>query len=210
MKDFKFPTPIRKKMWALSAQECVYLDMTLVLPMPNSDIYKMTIGHHLTDTQCKARASALVTSMDGKDYLEARKTQLSEWFFPEKYGVSKQKSADGFSEGFAQQVIETIEREVGNPSSPIYIDAIKLAFKKVEKDLSTTNSVDPPKRYLPVSCSECAYNQWINANCEILCGRCKYREFGVANGLNLTYQEMIKPKEKDVYDEGSKENSYKE
>lgn len=199
-RDFKLPTPIRKKLWALTAQECVFLDMTLILPMANSDIYKLVLGHTLTDTQCRARASALVTSLDGKDYLETRQNQISEWFFPEKHGKSA-RNADGFSEGFAQQVIETIEREAGNPGSPIYIDAIKIAFKKVEKDLSTTNSVDPPKRYLPVTCSECAYNHWINTNCEILCKRCKYRDFGMANGLILSYQEMIKPEGETTSDE---------
>ena len=209
IRNFKLPPAIKKKMWSLTDKECLFLDMTLVFPLSYADLYKMVLGKDITDAQCRTRSSAVVTSADGKEYLEMRIHQLSEFFFPEKKNI-KQRGADGFSEGFANDVIEILEREALDPNSAIRVEALKMAITKIQKDLAATSSADPPKRYLPVTCSECAYNQWINANCEILCGRCKNRNFAIANGLELSYQEMLEPEVKLISDEKDKEPSGEE
>lgn len=209
IRNFKLPPAIKKKMWSLTDKECLFLDMTLVFPLSYADLYKMALGKDITDAQCRTRASGVVTSADGKEYLEMRIHQLSEFFFPEKKNI-KQKGADGFSEGYAESIIEVLERESLDPNSPIRVDALKMAITKIQKDIAATNSADPPKRYLPVTCSECAYNQWINTNCEILCGRCKNRNFAIANGLELSYQEMLEPEVKLISDEKDEKASERE
>lgn len=51
--------------------------------------------------------------------------------------------------------------------------------------------VEQPRRYLPESCSSCAYRAFCEENTEDMCQYCRYRAYGAENGLNLSKEEML-------------------
>ena len=190
-KDFNLPIAPKKNMWSLSEKECLFLDLTIFFSTPIFELYKMVVGKDLTDAQCRVRASAILTSLDGKDYLSSRRLQLQSHFYPDLAGTEIKKGADGFSQGFNERVIEEIEKAVNNPSSTVHFDAIKLAFSKIQKEIEQSEIVEPPKRYLPISCRDCAYKEWIETNCEVLCFKCRYRKYATDHGITYKFTEMI-------------------
>ena len=52
-------------------------------------------------------------------------------------------------------------------------------------------TASPPMRYLPESCSTCRYKLFVEDNAEDECNRCKYRKFGIANGLKFDYKNQL-------------------
>lgn len=197
IKDFHLPTAVSNPIWSLTDKQKFFLDMTLVHKVPHSELYRMVVDvDNLTYAQCRSRAAALVTSMDGVDYLKARGIQLTNYFYPHA-GSDKNKKigADGFSEGFQQKAIAELERIAGNPSDPNFFDAIKVVMAKLSKDLLERGSMLPPQRYLPEMCSTCRYKVFCEKETEDECTRCKYRDFANDNDVFYDYKNQLRPLE---------------
>lgn len=195
-KIFKLPPAPSNKMWALTEREKVFLDLTLFLTIPYAEIYRMAINKDITETAAKTKASALATSMDGKDYIDVRSKQLEEFFYPSDQAENEDgKTTETKLRTLEGKVVRMLEGMLDDPTNEAHFDAIKLVMQKVSKDLESGDGEEPPKRYLPVRCGECAYKNWIHSNCEIKCHQCKYREFGIKNGLQLEFEEMFNKEE---------------
>lgn len=191
-RTFKLPAQPAKKIWSLSAKEMLFLDMTMFLSLPHGDLYRMTVKSDITDAQCRTRASALMTSFDGKDYLEVRTSQLQEHYWPEaERPKEKKRGKDGFSEDFVPTVIRKLETIVNNPDDPNYFDGIKVALTKVMKDMETGEMAEPPKRYLPEVCGNCRYKNFVEQECIDECKICKYKAYANDNGVAYTFQDQL-------------------
>ena len=192
MRDFKLPNfADKKKSWSLSDKELFYLDMSIVLPKTNHELYRL-ISPDLSEAQCKNRSAALNTSYDGKEYLELRRKQLTLHFYPDKDESKRQVDEDGFSIGFKDKVIRILENELNNPGSANFSDALKIAANKIVKDFDKQGGQEPPRRYLPETCGSCRYKLFVESNLEIdQCKICKYREFGNDNDVFYDYKNQL-------------------
>lgn len=195
--NFKLPPPVKKRMWSLSDKECLFLDMTIFLPLPNWEIFRMVMakdGATLTETLCKTRAAGVTTSMDGKEYLEYRLTQLNNYFYPDEGATKKEKvkiGPDGFPEGLTQKVMILMDDMLNKPNAEGFSDAFKLAFQKVSKDMDLSNLGEPPKRYLPEMCKECRYKVFCEGECLDECKICRYRKYANDNGVFYTHKDQL-------------------
>ena len=191
-KTFKVPAQPQKKIWSLSPKEMLFLDFTIFFSINHWELYKMVVKSDITDAQCRLRASALMTSFDGKDYIETRITQMSEFYWPEKEEVKDRKRGkDGFSEDFVPNVIKKLETIVNNPEDPNYFEGIKVALNKVLKDMQSENLSEPPQRYLPENCDACRYKVFCEQQCEDECTICKYRKYANENGVIYDYKDQL-------------------
>ena len=159
------------------------------------ELYRSVMGMpELTATQSKTRCSALLTSMDGADYLALRRTQLANHFFGDRITKKAPKERDehGFSKNFNQSVIEKMEAILEDSKSEAYIDALKLAFNKVSKEISTGGMVDPPMRYLPENCTDCRYKNFVETEMAYdECKICRYRDFAHKNDVFFSHQHQL-------------------
>lgn len=189
---FKLPAQPSNRVWSLSPKEMLFLDMTIFFSHTHSELYRMAVKNDMTDTQCRTRASALVTSLDGQDYLRVRTAQLQEYYWPEaEKEAGKKRGRDGFSEDFVPNIIKKLETIINNPNDPNYFDAIKVGLTKAMKDIASDDLVRPPERYLPESCSSCRYKNFIEKQCVDECKICRYRQFANDNGVEYTYQNQL-------------------
>lgn len=189
---FKLPAQPVNRVWSLSPKEMLFLDMTIFFSHTHSELYRMAVKNDMTDTQCRTRASALVTSLDGQDYLRVRTAQLQEYYWPEaEKEAGKKRGRDGFSEDFVPNIIKKLETIINNPNDPNYFDAIKVGLTKAMKDIASDDLVRPPERYLPESCSSCRYKNFIEKQCVDECKICRYRQFSNDNGVEYTYQNQL-------------------
>ena len=189
---FKLPAQPSNRVWSLSPKEMLFLDMTIFFGHTHSELYRMAVKNDMTDTQCRTRASALVTSLDGQDYLRVRTAQLQEYYWPEaEKEAGKKRGRDGFSEDFVPNIIKKLETIINNPNDPNYFDAIKVGLTKAMKDIASDDLVRPPERYLPESCSSCRYKNFIEKQCVDECKICRYRQFSNDNGVEYTYQNQL-------------------
>lgn len=197
IKDFHLPAPISNRIWSLTEKDKFFLDLTMIHKKPHGDLYRLVVADPgITDAQCRSRASGLVTSMDGADYIKSRGLQLTEYFYPDlKPKDGKKIGADGFSEGFQQKAIQELERIAGNPNDPNFFDAIKVVMAKLSKDLLERGSMAPPQRYLPEMCSACRYKAFCEGEAEDECKICKYKKFANDNGIEYNYKDQLEKPE---------------
>lgn len=67
---------------------------------------------------------------------------------------------------------------------------LKIADKAGLLDMEETAD-EQPRRYLPESCSRCAYRQFCEENTEDMCPHCKYYQFGEDNGIHFVKEDML-------------------
>ena len=209
------PPPRIEPHWALTQRHTTFLDMTIMLPIQHWEAYKMVFFGAETPIALQKKASAVTLSADGREYVRARTAQLSEHFFGGEQKLMKFGTSPAILDyGKTEQVVEvkdtapekTVDEILAdlipkaardlrdimkNPSDPNYNKAFETVMAKMIKDLSAEKGARPPERYLPETCSQCAYNQWINENCEILCHRCKYKKFGDSKGVSFDLKNMM-------------------
>ena len=189
---FKLPAQPSNRVWSLSPKEMLFLDMTMFFSLTHSELYRIAVKNDMTDTQCRTRASALVTSLDGQDYLRIRTAQLQEYYWPEaEREKDKKRGRDGFYEDFVPNIIKKLETIINNPDDPNYFDAIKVGLTKAMKDIASEELVRPPERYLPETCSSCRYKNFIEKQCVDECKICRYRQFANDNDVVYTYQNLL-------------------
>lgn len=196
IKDFLLPPPVDNPIWSLTEKEKLFLDMTIVHKVVAWRLYRMSVADpNITDIQCKKRVQELLTSIDAEDYINTRRLQLSKHFFPEDFRDKRKPikiGADGFSEGFEQKVIRELETILDNPSSPVFFDALKVAFQKVSSSMDSKSAPEPPKRYLPVvPCGECRYKLFIEKEVIDECKVCRYRQFANDNGIFYDHKNQL-------------------
>lgn len=195
-RPFRLPEATTKKMWGLTQKEQLFLDMTMIFSFQHFELYRMVLAKDITDVAARAKASALVTSSDGRDYISIRTQQLMDFFYP-KLDTDKKDTPEEVEDPgtvykrLEGKVLNKLDTMLNDPNNEAHFDAIKLVMQKLSKDMDSDEQFEPPRRYLPVTCSECAYKQWIDTNAEVLCLKCKFREYGIANGLNLEFQKMF-------------------
>lgn len=207
------PPPKLEPHWALTQRHTTFLDMTIILPYQHCELYKMVFISAETPVRLQKLASAVVSSADGREYLQSRTAQLTAHFFGEtpmimRFGTHPdivdgqktdqqipehvpEKTVDEILAGMIPKAVKDLQDILKNKNDPNYNDAFRVVLQKIVKDISTEKGARPPVRYLPETCAQCAYNQWINANCEILCHKCKYKKFGDSKGVSFDLKNMM-------------------
>lgn len=105
-------------------------------------------------------------SKDARDYLEAYQKTLDEFLHPkqvksEPKGTMEERKAKAKTKlvEFAMSLADNIEQA----SDPEFV--LKVADKAGLLD-GDEEVEEQPRRYLPVTCSECAYRKFVEENCE--------------------------------------------
>ena len=101
-----------------------------------------------------------------KDYLDAYQKTLDEFLHPaakktEPVGSLEERKAKSKSKAleFAMSLLDNIE----SAEDPEFV--LKMADKVGILD-SDEEVEEQPRRYLPVTCNECAYRKFVEENCE--------------------------------------------
>lgn len=115
----------------------------------------------------KNTVSQFFAMKDVKDYLEAYKATIEELLNPKKSGKPtgsleerKAKAKTKLVE-FAMSLADDIE----NASDPEFV--LKMADKAGLLD-GDEEVEEQPRRYIPVTCGDCAYRKFVEENCDIV------------------------------------------
>lgn len=114
----------------------------------------------------EASMKEFFASKDARDYLEAYQKTLDEFLHPkqvksEPKGTMEERKAKAKTKlvEFAMSLADNIEQA----SDPEFV--LKVADKAGLLD-GDEEVEEQPRRYLPVTCSECAYRKFVEENCE--------------------------------------------
>jgi len=171
MKNLKLPSrsSVVRDYFDFMDSEYLFLDFTLILDIPAFQCYQLAFPNVKgTPTQIKARARELMNMPSAKEYLEVRGKQLEKHYF----------STDADTEAVSK-VVEEVKALPENWKDVLYSNAwrmveegqmeaksVELLFKKALTEIEVGEVVELPRRYLPTTCSDCRYRQWIESNCE--------------------------------------------
>ena len=128
-----------------------------------------------------------------KEYLVAYETTLENFLNPAK-GLKpfapelsleerKAKAKEKLTE-FSMSLIQNID-QAKDPEM-----VMKLADKTGLLEIDE-KAPEEPRRYLPVSCGQCAYRQFCEENTEDACPHCKYLQECEKHGIHFDKEEML-------------------
>lgn len=196
MRSLKLPsTPTEPK---IESRDKFFLDMVIMTNERPGELYRMVYISQETQVSASRKAGALINSIEGKAYIEKRKKQLEEHYFPEDVakvtGVKfKPKTIEEAIVDLTPVFIDEFSAIMKNRNDPNFADTMKVFLAKSLKDIQMDKTASPPMRYLPESvCGGCRYKLFVEKECEDECTRCKYREFGEANGLHYDHKTQLK------------------
>ena len=112
-----------------------------------------------------AACKQFFSMMEVQSYLEAYKETIQELNAPKAPRINLDKIEDSKARAktklveFAMDLINNID----SAEDPEFV--LKLADKTGLLDIGD-NGIEQPRRYLPVSCSDCEYRKFIEDNCE--------------------------------------------
>ena len=168
MKSLKLPSvPTDTRM---NARDLFFLDLTLISNELPGELYRMCFISQETQVSASRRAGALTNSIEGKAYLEKRKKQLEENYFPEAVEQetgkkSKPKTIEDAIADLTPVFIDEFSHIMRNRNDPNFADTIKVFLAKSLKDVQLDRSAAPPLRYLPESCAQCRYKIFVENEC---------------------------------------------
>jgi len=117
----------------------------------------------------KAAVQQFFATKEVQDYLDAYKKTINDLINPTQQKVDKStgtleermaRSKEKLVE-FAMQLADNIE-QAEDPESVLKI-ADKIGLLDQEEQVE-----EQPRRYLPVSCGECAYRKFVEENCDVV------------------------------------------
>jgi hypothetical protein len=202
-KSLKLPTEHRDVMWSLTDRDYLFLDLVLILNKKHAELYRMVSNGVMSDAQLSRKASAITTSADGVEYLEARKKQLEEyyWGVEDDGGDGQPKKVLSIEESITEMLpdaVVNLRAILRDKNDENYGDVLRVFLTKLIKDMDTKNQANPPTRYLPqIPCGDasssniCRYKAFCEKECEDECLICRYRQYGIEHGLNYDYKNQL-------------------
>ena len=169
MKSLKLPsTPTDSQ---LESRQMFFLDLTLTTNELPGELYRMVFISNETQVSASRKAGGLINSLEGKSYLERRKKQLEEWYFPTEVESTtgkkaKPKTIEEAISDLTPTFIDEVSMIMRNRNDPNFADTMKVFLAKSLKDIQMDKTTSPPLRYLPESCSGCRYKAFVEKECE--------------------------------------------
>ncbi len=131
-------------------------------------------------------------SKPAKDYIEAYTATLEEFLHPKP--VEQAKPSGSIEERKARAKTKLVEFAMNLSNNIDQADDPEFVLKIADKAglLDSDEQVEElPRRYLPVSCSNCAYRAFIEENTEWQCPKCRYYQFGEENGIHFDRENIL-------------------
>lgn len=171
MKSLKLPSPPNMKGVNITSEEMFFLDLTIMTDEIPASLYRRVFISTETPYTAARKASAIISSAEGRVYLERRQAQLQAWYYPEEGAVGsadsvKNKTIEDAINELQPTFIEELYRTMQNRNDPNFGDTMKLFLAKNLKDIQVDKTAEAPRRYLPESCNQCRYKIFVEQNCE--------------------------------------------
>lgn len=209
--SLKLPPAPKNPHWALTERQMHFLDLTILFNTRLDELYKMAFLSSESPTRIMKLALSITQSSDGREYVGQRETQLKRHFAaltPAVAGYSavtdldvvmpgkSAKEDDGrdIEEILAEMMpnaIKDMKRILNDRSDPNYNDTLKIFITKLVKEASMEKAAMAPMRYLPEVCNNCRYKLFVEENIEDECIHCKYKAFGLKNGLRYDHKTQL-------------------
>lgn len=116
----------------------------------------------------KSTAQQFFAMKDAKDYIDAYRQTIDNLINPKPKVVAQTGSLEERKAKAKTKLVEfamNLTNNIENASDPEFV--LKLADKAGLLD-SEEKAEEQPRRYLPVSCGDCAYRKFVEENCDIV------------------------------------------
>lgn len=185
----KLPLPNIRPDSRITPPDAQMLDMYILSDMEFTEVWMMFKGKTGTKTTNQSKASQFFALHDTKIYLEERRKQLND-YIENKSGETSTENYEVTKDDF-KQLLKIAVDHAKNVDDPLHVDALKALLSKAAKFLETEDKQEPPRRYMPETCSNCRYRKFCEQECEDECDKCKYKEYANQNGVSYTPQTQL-------------------
>lgn len=202
MKSLKLPAPINATTIRMASDEMFFLDLTIMTNELPGELYRRVFITNETQVSAQRKAAALMSSVEGKTYIEKRRRQLEEWYFPEqseqREGITRKAKTKTIEEALNDlqpTFIEELYATMQNRNDPNFGDTMKVFLAKSLKDIQMDKTAVPPLRYLPETCGQCRYKLFCENECENECVVCNYKKYAEENGIFYDHKNQLNVRE---------------
>lgn len=193
-KEYKvhIPAAVIRPDSILTKADAQMLDVYILSGMKWIEVWMMFKGSTGTKVTNQSKASQFLSLHDVQIYLEERCKQINSFINKQQTPSTSTSSGDYevTKEDFKQLLRISVDH-AKDVNDPLHIDALKALLSKAAKFLDAEDTQEPPKRYIPVTCSICRYRKFCEEECEDECNKCKYKEYANENGVVFTPQNQL-------------------
>ena len=194
--------PIRPSgKFGLSDEQQDAITWHMLSGMPRTEVFAKFIKPSYAGTKnaLETATRMFFDDREVKRYMEEYKKTLDVFLDGEKEENSKEKE---LTEDDKQKAIRSVANQVVSlakraGSADVDIELVIKLMDKLQWLDDKDATVEPPKRFLAVSCSECLYKSFCEKELDSPCKRCKFKEYANNNGIIYKPEEQLKNPNKD-------------
>lgn len=177
----------------ITQADALMLDVYILTQMKWIDVWMMFKGKTGTKVANNAKASQYLGLHDVKIYIEERCRQLNAYI--NKNSTTAATDNNEVTKEDFKQILRISVDHAKDVNDPLHIDATKALLPKAVKALEADEVQEPPRRYIPETCSICRYRKFCEQECEDECDLCKYKKYANEHGVEYTPQTQLQKQE---------------
>lgn len=196
-RDIRLPKRKKNERLDLTELQMTFLDCYMLQIMEPGTLFRALISPSKTVRESNAMMKSLLRNSDAVSYMRDRKEQLVEYYFGEYKDEEEipQRSEEDIRNLIYKKISEDIVESIENKTLDYKQGDILTKFmnKALDYDEKEVNAPEPPKVYLPESCSSCRYRIAIEETDETIdeCLHCRYRQDDLDRGIVYNYKTQL-------------------
>lgn len=179
----------------ITQADALMLDVYILTNMKWVDVWMMFKGKTGTKVANSTKASQYLGLHDVKIYIEERCRQLNAYITKTAPAVGGTSDSNEVTKEDFKQILRISVDHAKDVNDPLHIDATKALLPKAVKALEADEKQEPPRRYLPVTCSICRYKIFAEEEAIDECELCKYKQYANEHGVEYTPQTQLQKQE---------------
>lgn len=196
----RLPKRIKPLRSDLSEMHMVFLDCYILGIGDPAFLFKQLIAYSKTQRDSNAMMKSLLGNSDAVAYMRERSAQIINFFNGSGSSDSSVEEEIDFSQDNVRKVIiDNVSRDIiqslKNGSLDYKQGSIveKFITKVLDYDEKEEAKPEPPRIYLPESCSSCRYRKAVEDtdNAVDECSMCRYRMDSIERGIEYNPKEQI-------------------
>lgn len=198
--SINLPKRLKPSSSDLTENQMLFLDCYLLGLGEPKYLFKQLIAFSRSERESNAMMQGLLKNSDALTYMEIRSNQIMRFFKGEPEANDKKVDDTPLNEEDVRKVIiDRVSQDIISSLRDGTLDykqgsiVEKFITKVLDYDEKEEEKPEPPRIYLPESCSSCRYRKAIEDSDNTVdeCLLCRYRKDSIERGVEYDYKNQL-------------------
>ena len=202
-RDIRLPKRKKNERLDLTELQMTFLDCYMLQIMEPGTLFRALISPSKTVRESNAMMKSLLRNSDAVSYMHDRREQLEDHYFGggekaetvQEKEMSLEDAQKRIVEKATKDLLDAMENDTAEIKNGNVIE--KILIKAMEANDTDIDAPEPPRIYLPESCSSCRYRVAIEETDDTVdeCYHCRYRQDDLDRGIEYDYKTQLNIKQ---------------